>query len=62
MIEFKPLGTNRSKITMSITFTPKMVFIGRLILPMMRKLLSKSLADLLTSNKSHVEIAALAAA
>ncbi|MFV2038416.1 MAG: SRPBCC family protein, partial [Paracoccaceae bacterium] len=62
VLEFKAIGPKRSKVTMTMTFTPKMGFVGRLMLPMMRAQLAKNVDELLSGNKKHVEDGVLAAA
>lgn len=54
-LEFIRLDTNRSKVTMRMSFVPKMGPIGRLMLPMMKKQFAGMLGQLLAGNASYVE-------
>jgi len=55
IFEFQAVGGERSRVTMTMIFTPKMGLLGRLLTPIMRKQFTKGLNDLLASNAAHVE-------
>ncbi len=54
-INFKAVDDNRSEVTMSIVFTPKMGVIGKMMTPMMRKQFTKTIASILDTNASFVQ-------
>lgn len=61
-INFKALGDNRSEVTMSIVFIPKMGVIGTMMTPMMKKQFTKTIASILDTNASFVQGGVMAAA
>lgn len=62
MINFKALGDNRSEVTMSFVFVPKMGVIGKMMTPMMKKQFTKTVAGILDTNASFVQGDVMAAA
>lgn len=54
-ISFKSLSATRSQTTMAIMFEPKLGWLGRMMVPMMKKQFSKMLQALLDANASYVE-------
>ncbi|MBL4905966.1 MAG: SRPBCC family protein [Sneathiella sp.] len=61
-LNYEALGDNRSQVTMSIDFVPKMGIIGKMMTPMMKKQFTKTLEDLLAGNAAYVEKQLVAAA
>lgn len=54
-LNFEALDKNRSQVTMSIDFVPKMGVIGKMMAPMMKRQFAKTLMELLVENASYVE-------
>ena len=52
---FDALGPARTRVTMTMHFTPGMGFVGRLALPLMKAQMARLLGGLLTGNKAYVE-------
>ena len=55
VFDFTALDANRSKVRMTMNFTPKMGIIGKLMLPMMKSQMVKNMNGVLASNKKLVE-------
>lgn len=53
--DFAAVGQKQTRVTMTMTFTPKMGIIGKLLTPIMKKQFSKGLAGLLQGNAEYVE-------
>ncbi len=53
--EFAKVSANQTQVTMTMTFTPKMGLLGKLILPLMKMQFKKGLAGLLQGNADYVE-------
>lgn len=52
--EFVPLSGTRTKVVMTMRFTPKMGLLGKLLTPIMKRQFSKGLNGLLESNAKYV--------
>lgn len=53
--DFQALGSNQTKVVMTMAFTPKFGLLGRLMVPLMKRQFRKGLAGLLDGNAEHVE-------
>ncbi len=58
VLEFTALAPARTRVTMSMRFTPKMGLVGLALLPVMKPAMKKTLRRLLAGNRDHVEAAA----
>lgn len=57
-IELRPLGGARTELTFTMTFVPKMGFVGRLLAPIMKPQFRKQIARLLSANREFIETGA----
>ncbi len=62
VFDFTALDANRSKVKMTMNFTPKMGIIGKMMLPVMKPQFAKLLSGMLAENKKLVEKSVMAAA
>lgn len=53
--DFEVLGPTRTKVTMTVKFTPKMGLLGQLMLPMMKMKFGPTIQGLLDGNAAYVE-------
>lgn len=54
-IDFNQVGANRTNVRMTMRFEPKMGFIGKLMIPIMKKQFAPMLQSLLDGNATYVE-------
>lgn len=54
-IDLKPLGPNKTELSFTMDFTPKMGLLGRLMVPMMKPQFRKLLGKLVDGNKAYLE-------
>ncbi|MCP5087498.1 MAG: SRPBCC family protein [Rhodobacteraceae bacterium] len=55
VFDFTALGSDRSKVRMTMNFTPGMGIIGKLMLPVMKPQMAKTMEGMLAANKKLVE-------
>ncbi|KZK99074.1 SRPBCC family protein [Pseudovibrio ascidiaceicola] len=55
IFEFTPQGPSKTRVTMTMSFTPKMGILGKLLTPFMKFQFKKGLRGLLKSNADYVE-------
>ena len=53
--DFEEVDTNRTRVTMTMRFTPKMGLLGKMMLPLMKRQFGAALEKLLANNARHVE-------
>lgn len=61
VLEFSQTAPNRTEVAMTMRFTPKMGLLGKLMLPMMKPVMAKTIRGLLRGNKNYVETGATVA-
>ncbi|MCP5073088.1 MAG: SRPBCC family protein [Rhodobacteraceae bacterium] len=62
VFDFTALGSDRSKVRMTMNFTPGMGIIGKLMLPVMKPQMAKTMNGMLAANKKLVEQQAMVTA
>ena len=55
VIEMEPAGAGRTKLTFTFAFTPKLGFLGRLMIPLIKGQFRPALGRLLDGNKAFIE-------
>ncbi len=54
-LDFEKFGTDRTKVTMRLDFTPKFGLLGKLMIPMMKPQFAKNVRDMLAGNAAYLE-------
>lgn len=55
VIEMTPLDADRTELTFTFRFTPKMGIIGKLMIPMIKSQFGPALGKLVDANKAYIE-------
>ncbi len=55
VLDFAALAPARTRVTMSMRFTPRMGLPGLLLLPLMKPVMKRTMRRLLAANRDHVE-------
>ncbi|WP_419905547.1 SRPBCC family protein [Kiloniella sp.] len=55
LFDFTNISSNQTRVVMTMTFTPKMGLLGKLLTPIMKKQFTKGLTALLEGNAKYVE-------
>ena len=54
-IDMKPAGSNKTEVTFTLSFVPKMGLLGRLMAPIMKLQFRKAAAGILEGNRAYIE-------
>ncbi|MEP3295300.1 MAG: SRPBCC family protein [Pseudoruegeria sp.] len=55
LVEFKAISVRKTEVCMTLTFTPRMGVLGRIMGPIMSKMMKRPISELLKGNAEFVE-------